>query len=203
MLFLGIVFRFSLKSRGGKQLRQWTKFFKLWSHQNERFKSPMGVYAAIASVQEAISKIGIAKDRKNQQQGFMFRGVDDVLDVLSPILAKCRLNVLPRMTERTVTEKTTKTGGVLFYVTVRAEFDFVSADDGSKHTVVTYGEAMDTGDKATNKAMSAAYKYAAILAFCIPVEVEDTDAVTHEAVDYSGQAKAIELCENRQQLAEL
>ena len=49
----------------------------------------------------------------------------------------------------------------MFYVTVRAEFDFVSTEDGSIHTVVTYGEAMDSGDKATNKAMSIAYKYAA------------------------------------------
>jgi hypothetical protein len=69
---------------------------------------------------------------------------------------------------------------VLFYVTVEAEFDFVSSQDGSKHTVKTYGEAMDSGDKATNKAMSAAYKYAAFQTFCIPTEGDnDADAHTH------------------------
>ena len=47
--------------------------------------------------------------------------------------------------------------------------------------VTTYGEAMDSGDKATNKAMSAAYKYAAMQAFCIPTEGDnDADATTHE-----------------------
>jgi hypothetical protein len=64
---------------------------------------------------------------------------------------------------------------------VEAEFDFVSAEDGSKHTVRTFGEAMDRGDKATNKAMSAAYKYAAFQAFAIPTEGDnDADASTHE-----------------------
>jgi hypothetical protein len=66
-------------------------------------------------------------------------------------------------------------------VTVEAEFDFVCAEDGSKHTVKTFGEAMDSGDKATNKAMSAAYKYAAFQAFAIPTEGDnDADAQTHE-----------------------
>jgi hypothetical protein len=61
------------------------------------------------------------------------------------------------------------------------EFNFVSALDGSKHTVKTFGEAMDSADKATNKAMSAAYKYAAFQAFCIPTEGDtDADATTHE-----------------------
>ena len=66
-------------------------------------------------------------------------------------------------------------------MTVEAEFDFVSAEDGSRHTVKTFGEAMDSGDKATNKAMSAAYKYAAFQAFSIPTEGDnDADAQTHE-----------------------
>ncbi|SPW12874.1 Uncharacterised protein [Cronobacter sakazakii] len=57
----------------------------------------------------------------------------------------------------------------------------MSTKDGSVHTVVTYGEAMDSGDKATNKAMSIAYKYAAFQAFCIPTEETaiDADAEVH------------------------
>lgn len=67
----------------------------------------------------------------------------------------------------------------MFYVTVEAEFDFVCAEDGSKHVVRTFGEAMDSADKATNKAMSAAYKYAAFQAFAIPTEGDnDADAQT-------------------------
>jgi len=139
------------------------------------------VYAAIAAVMADISVDGISKDRKNQQQGYNFRGIDDVYNALSPILAKHQLCVLPRILSREVTERQTKQGGALFSVTVEAEFDVVCAEDGSRHTVRTFGEAMDSADKATNKAMSAAYKYAAMQAFCIPTEGDnDSDFKTYE-----------------------
>lgn len=141
----------------------------------------MEVYKAISAVQEELAQIGIGKNSKNQQQGFMFRGIDAVYNALSPLLAKHKLCILPRCISRESTERATQKGGVLFYVTVQAEFDFVSAVDASKHTVSMYGEAMDSGDKATNKAMSTAYKYAAFQAFCIPTEetAVDPDGEVH------------------------
>lgn len=141
----------------------------------------MKVYEAIAAVSGEMAKEGISKDRKNQQQGYAFRGIDDVYNALAPIISKHRLCILPRVVGRECVERVNKNGNALFYVTVEAEFDFVSAEDGSKHTVKTFGEAMDSADKATNKAMSAAYKYAAMQAFCIPTEGDnDADASTHE-----------------------
>ncbi len=138
------------------------------------------VYKAIAVVTGLLSKEGISKDRKNQQQNYAFRGIDDVYNALAPFLAEAQLCILPRVMERSVTERETAKGGTLFYVVLKVEFDFVSAVDGSLHTVVMYGEAMDSGDKATNKAMSAAYKYACMQAFCIPTEGDnDADAHTH------------------------
>ena len=139
------------------------------------------VYGAIASVTLKLSKEGIGKDRKNEQQGYKFRGIDDVYNALSTHLAEAKLCILPNVLSRELVERVTQKGGALFYVTVKVDFAFVSAEDGSEHHVVTYGEAMDTGDKATNKAMSAAYKYAAMQAFCIPTEGDnDADSKTHE-----------------------
>ena len=139
----------------------------------------MKVYKAINAVQSELAKTGITKDRKNTQgSGYMFRGIDDVYNAIAPLLATHGLCILPRMISRELVERQSKAGGALFYVTVEAEFDFVAAEDGSKHTVRTFGEAMDSGDKATNKAMSAAYKYAAFQAFAIPTE-GDNDADSH------------------------
>ena len=140
----------------------------------------MKVYSAIAAVMSDLSKIGIGKEKKNQQQGFMYRGVDDVMNALAPIISKHGLVILPRVTKRDVIERQSKSGGALFYVTLDMEFDFVAAEDGSKHIVgPIIGEAMDSGDKASNKAMSIAYKYACFQAFCIPTEA-DPDAEVHE-----------------------
>lgn len=141
----------------------------------------MKVYKAINAVQADLSAIGITKDRRNTQgTGYNFRGIDDVYNAISPLLAKHGLCILPRVLTRECVERVSKSGGALFYISVEVEFDFVSAEDGSKHTVKTFGEAMDSGDKGTNKAMSAAYKYAAFQAFSIPTEADnDADAHTH------------------------
>jgi hypothetical protein len=141
----------------------------------------MKVYSAIASVMSDLSKIGIGKEKKNSQQGFMYRGVDDVMNALAPIISKHGLVILPRVVKRDVIERQSKSGGALFYVTLDMEFDFVAAEDGSKHVVgPIVGEAMDSGDKASNKAMSVAYKYACFQAFCIPTEAEDPDSQAHD-----------------------
>ena len=182
----------------------------------------MKIYQAINAVQAELSTIGITKDRRNMQgSGYNFRGIDDVYNTIAPLLAKHGLCILPRVLKRECVERVSQKGGALFYVTVEVEFDFVSAEDGSKHTVKTFGEAMDSGDKATNKAMSAAYKYAAFQAFSIPTEADnDADAHTHSvasvpditdhlsAIDASASsddlakvyAAAYEACQGNQQL---
>ena len=141
----------------------------------------LNVYQAINAVQADLSQVGIAKNRTNTQgAGFKFRGIDDVLNALSPLLAKHGLVIIPRVISRTCTERSSKSGGALFYVVIEAEFDFVSAEDGSKTTARMIGEAMDSGDKGMNKAYSIALKYALFQAFLIPTEeLKDPDAETH------------------------
>jgi len=154
----------------------------------------MKVYKAINAVQSELAILGITKNRRNSQgSGYNFRGIDDVYNAIAPLLSKHGLCILPRVLSRECIERISKSGGGLFYVTVDAEFDFVSAEDGSKHTVKTFGEAMDSGDKATNKAMSAAYKYACFQAFSIPTEADnDADAHTHELQKSEPNVNAIE-----------
>lgn len=139
------------------------------------------VYRAINKISKVLSRDGIGKGRKNEQQSYSFRGIDDVMNALSALLAGAELLILPRMKSRVQVERRTAADKPLFYVTVEADFDFVSVVDGSHHVVTMYGEAMDSADKATNKAMSAAYKYACLQVFCIPTEgMADADATTPE-----------------------
>ena len=150
----------------------------------------MEVYKAIAQVAEKMSQVGISKANKNQQQGYKFRGIDDVYKALAPALVEAKLVILPRCIERGVVERQTAKGGAIFYTTLKVEFDFVSAKDGTKHVITTYGEAMDSADKSTNKAMSAAYKYACFQAFCIPTEGDnDADAQTHDVAPSMAEKK--------------
>lgn len=139
------------------------------------------VYAAISAVMAHMAKEGISKGRKNVQQGYAFRGIDDMYNALSSVMADKKLLVLPTVRKMEREERTTAKGGLLLYTILTVEFKFVSAEDGSSETVTMIGEAMDSGDKSANKAQSAALKYAAMQVFMIPTEGDnDADATTHQ-----------------------
>ena len=113
---------------------------------------------------------------------FRSRGIDDIYNSLSALLAQHQLCIIPRVLSRAESQRQTKSGSVLNVSVVEVEYDLVSAIDGSRHTARAIGEAQDSADKSTNKAMSAAYKYLCLQLFCIPTEAEDNDAdATHTA----------------------
>jgi len=137
----------------------------------------------MVAILKEISVEGIGKNRKNTQQGYAFRGVDDVMNAFAPLLAKHGLAIVPSFSDREVTERATKAGGAIFVVTVKGTFRLVAADGSSVEVGPIYGEASDTADKATNKAMATAFKYALFQAFCVPLEGVtggDADEQTHE-----------------------
>lgn len=136
------------------------------------------IYEAICGVMADIGVVG--KNKKNQQQGFMFRGIDDVMNALAPALVKNKVFIVPEITNEEREERQTQKGGVLFYVRLHITYRFYTTD-GSFVEAKVIGEAMDSGDKATNKAMSIAYKYAAFQVFNIPTEeMKDPDAEVHD-----------------------
>lgn len=148
------------------------------------------VYISIAEIQGEMAKEGISKDNTNKQQGWKFRGIDDVYNAIAPKLAKHKVVIIPTAISRVYSERKSTSGSALFSVVERMAYDVVSAIDGSRFTMVMDGEAMDSGDKATSKAASIAYKYACFQLFCIPTEGDnDPDATTH-AVAPSAEHKA-------------
>ena len=119
----------------------------------------------------------IEKSRRNQQQNYSFRGIDDAYSAFQPLFAKYGVFVMPTVLTTTREERQTKNGGALIYTMITVKHSFY-ADDGSCLECVTIGEAMDSGDKSSNKAMSAAMKYALLEVFCVPTEA-DNDTENH------------------------
>ena len=143
---------------------------------------------------KAMGEIGaVGKDSVNQSQGFKYRGIDAVYNALSPVMAKYGLFIVPEILEQTREERSSvknqwdkdqkkyveKTTTLLWSI-LKIRFTMY-APDGSNVSAVVIGEGMDTGDKATNKAMSIALKYVAFQIFMIPTEdVADPDAESYE-----------------------
>lgn len=146
------------------------------------------IYAAIADIMNEVGAIG--KEKKNAQQGFMYRGIDDVMNVLHPLFAKYRVFLVPECLEITRDERTNRSGTVLTYTIAKVKYTLY-AEDGSSVSAVVFGEGMDSGDKGTNKAMAIAMKYALFQIFCIPTEeMIDPDGEAHKDIMPKGYAAA-------------
>lgn len=150
----------------------------------------MNIYEAISAAMDDIGAVG--KTSKNQTQGFMFRGIDAVMNAINPALIKNHIFIVPEVLEQVREERTSSKGGTLIYSICKVKYTFY-AEDGSHIDAVVIGEGMDSGDKATNKAMSIAFKYACFQVFCIPTEeMKDPDAECHEVTPIDIKAKKID-----------
>ena len=144
----------------------------------EQAVKQMNIYQAISKCMEEIGAVG--KNDVNKSQGFKYRGIDAVMNALNPALVRNHIFIVPEVLEQTREERKSIKGSVLIYSVCRIKYTFY-AEDGSSITAVTVGEGMDSGDKATNKAMAIAFKYACFQVFCIPTEeMTDPDSESHE-----------------------
>lgn len=134
------------------------------------------IFETINAVMAEIGAIG--KNSQNEKQGFMYRGVDAVMNALNPAFIKHKLFVTPEVISQKREERVTEKGKNLIYSILLVKYTFY-AEDGSSVFVIVPGEGMDSGDKASNKAMSSAFKYACFQVFCIATEeMKDPDAET-------------------------
>lgn len=136
------------------------------------------IYSAIPKIMIEVDPI--AKNRPGHN--YKFRGIDDAYQALQMILARNGVFTVPRVLSHSSEERRSSGGATLIYRILDMEYDFF-ASDGSYVTAKVVGEGMDSGDKASNKAMSVAHKYALLQVFCIPTaEAKDPENDHHEVV---------------------
>lgn len=136
------------------------------------------IYEAISNVMKDIGAVG--KNSTNDFDHYKFRGIDDVMNSLSPAMVKNKVFVTPTILDSAREERQSKNGQTMMYTILTVKYTFYTTD-GSSVECVVIGEAMDRSDKSTNKAMSAAFKYACFQTFCIPTEeMQDADAESPE-----------------------
>lgn len=157
----------------------------------EEVESSGLIYSAISKTMKDIGIVG--KADTNKQQGFKYRGIDAVMNALNPAMIKNGIFVVPEVLDQLRENRQTAKGGTLIYSICKVKYKFY-AKDGSCVEAVVIGEGMDSGDKATNKAMSIAFKYACFQVFCIPTEeMQDPDAETQpESIPMHNNEKVTE-----------
>jgi len=147
------------------------------------------IFDLIPKIMGDIGHVG--KDNVNSFQHYNFRGIDDVYNCVGPVLVKHKVFIVPSVKSVTVTQVNTSTGKPSTQIVMEVAYRFY-APDGSFVEAITVGEAMDTGDKAANKAMSDAMKYAVWQTFCIPTIGIDSEVDSHQQAPAPQQAPQAE-----------
>jgi hypothetical protein len=135
---------------------------------------------AIEVIQTVMSEVqGLAKTDRNQAQGFNFRGIDAVMNAVGPALRKAGGFVVPSVVDKSSEVQPSRNGGSLQVVRLTVAFTIVGSE-GDPITGTVAAEAFDSGDKATAKAMSVAFRTFLLQVLCLPTDEPDPDASSYE-----------------------
>lgn len=133
-------------------------------------------------IPKVMAKVGaIGKSGYNEHSKYKFRSIDDIYNKLQPVLAEVGVFFTPQVLESHEDQFQSAKGTNQVRIRLRVKY-LIYADDGSNLEAIVEGEAIDTSDKATNKALTAAFKYMLIQIFCIAIEgQDDADQETPDA----------------------
>lgn len=138
-------------------------------------EAPLTIFQAMAKI---VNDLGpVAKDKRNTEQNYQFRGIDAAMDALNPLLAKYWVFPTIADIETVVFDAIVSKGGSKgFHLIRKYTFEFFATDGSSVKTKME-GEAIDYGDKAVTKCQSVAYREALYKTFCAPftasLDIED------------------------------
>lgn len=142
------------------------------------------IHQRLVAILGALPAIG--KDQRNEQQKFMYRGHDDVMNALNPLLATFGVVVVPDVRERLVSTRTTSRDTTMYEVNLHVRYRFYGAA-GDHIEASAWGEGTDMGDKSTNKAMTMAFKNVLAQVFAISTaELSDADGSSPEETRTGG-----------------
>lgn len=133
------------------------------------------VQQALAAVVSAMPAIG--KTEENREQGYKFRGIESMTAAAGPLLGKHGVVIVPQVRERIYEERTTRNNRPMYVVHLRVRFR-IYGPAGDYVTAEAWGEGTDMGDKATNKAMTGAFKYMLGQLLVIGDSASDADHTT-------------------------
>lgn len=137
---------------------------------------------------------GVGKNERNSAQGFNFRGIDAVINKVGPALRKAGGFILPEVKQSEHSIALTAKGSQVNVVHLVVQFGIYGLD-GEAIVGTVAAEAMDSGDKATAKAMSVALRTFLLQVLALPTDEPDPDSFSYEATgrDWAGEAEKLAL----------
>jgi len=147
----------------------------------------MNIFQALNEVMKEVG--AVRKNERNTHQNFNFRGIDSVINAVSPAFRKHGIFCTPSViSSEYESVQVGQNRTVMGHARVMVTYTFHAADGTSVAATVS-AESMDSGDKATAKAMSVAYRTALLQTLCLPTDDADPDADTYERSPVTAPAR--------------
>lgn len=149
------------------------------------------VHRCLNAAMRAVTFLGKGEVNSAPGQGnYRYRGIDQVINALGPQFRRFHLVVVPRVTDR---EQTLVVVGAkrseMASVRVTVEYT-IYGPQGDSIVGGASGEAFDSGDKATSKAMSVALRTFLLQVFALPTDDPDPDSTSYERASSAPQGPA-------------
>ena len=139
----------------------------------------LSIIEALSAVMEDVQSIRKGQKNSAPNAGYMFRGIDAVMNAVGPALRAHGVVIVPEHVEVAHRDVLTSGGKASREATVNVTYR-AYGPAGDSITIQAPGEAMDSGDKGTPKAMSVAYRTALLQALTVPTDDPDPDSSTYE-----------------------
>lgn len=137
------------------------------------------VYEAWAKVMEEVRELAKTERHESPNARFMYRGIDALMNAVGPVLRKHRVLVIPAVRSASYRDVQTSSGKPAREVTVTVDYT-IYGPAGDSIYGTSAGEAMDSGDKGTAKAMSVAYRVFLLQALTLPTDEPDPDSEAYQ-----------------------
>lgn len=162
----------------------------------------MNIYEKMAGITAELS--AVAKNLKVGEGKSSYKAVGeaDVLAAVKPLEAKYKIYSYPMSRKIVDSDMLTTTKSYngqestssKFFMRVETVYRFVNAEDPTEHIdVTTYGDGIDSGDKAPGKAMTYGDKYALLKAYKI-ITGDDPDQQYSEETKIDRRSTPVCVC---------
>lgn len=148
------------------------------------------IYQALSAVMADVQAVGKHDKNTAPGGGYNFRGIDAVTNAVGPALRKHGVIVVPRiLSSEYAAVESGKARTQMSSSRLVIEYTWYGPD-GDSIVSSAAGEAFDSGDKATSKAHSVAFRTAMIQTLCLPTDEPDPDESTYQRSDRQAEQPA-------------
>lgn len=149
-----------------------------------------GIVSALNACMADVGAIGKSSKMTDGPAKYTYRSIEAIMPAVHAAFIRHGVVATPKVIDSHYQDITSKSGTRGVHCVLTVEWTFTHTDQ-SNVVAITVGEAADWSDKASNKAMTAAQKYAYVQVLCIPTEglLDEQDAerpdigVTHRIPD--------------------